>query len=397
MEERTTQSSLAEKMNQLYKEREEQYQRREKLFDERAAQLQSLSDSLEKKKNALDERANVLNGREAELNQVQDALTAKLNELEKKEADLKAWEQKTRADLEAEKQAQTNDLLEKKVAQENELMKRQQELQIEKLQAQNLSSELKAERESINAMRENFKLFPDQMLTSEKEEEYKKQIEELSRLLEQNAAMQTSWDHERENLTSRITQLTSDLELRDAALQSMQEKLDDNAADHSEDEDLKKRNGELQVKVIELSGKNKALQKQVDELEEELENLETEKPTVHAELSAEELENYLHELPEFENVSTSHNTDGVIVNAEYSDKKYHFRFDQIPCFDISVPRQETRELKKNIYAMNTKYPEYKFSYDDYAKAIVVTGWYRPDTSAESLVENAVEAARKFIE
>jgi chromosome segregation ATPase len=397
MEDRTTQSSLAEKMNQLYKEREEQYQRREKLFDERGAQLQSLSDSLEKKKNALDERANVLNGREAELNQVQDALTAKLNELEKKEADLKAWEQKTRADLEAEKQAQTNDLLEKKVAQENELMKRQQELQIEKLQAQNLSSELKAERESINAMRENFKLFPDQMLTSEKEEEYKKQIEELSRLLEQNAAMQTSWDHERENLTSRITQLTSDLELRDAALQSMQEKLDDNATDHSEDEDLKKRNGELQVKVIELSGKNKALQKQVDELEEELENLETEKPTVHAELSAEELENYLHELPEFENVSTSHNTDGVIVNAEYSDKKYHFRFDQIPCFDISVPRQETRELKKNIYAMNTKYPEYKFSYDDYAKAIVVTGWYRPDTSAESLVENAVEAARKFIE
>ena len=93
------------------------------------------------------------------------------------------------------------------------------------------------------------------------------------------------------------------------------------------------------------------------------------KATVHAELSAEELENYLHELPEFENVSTSHNTDGVIVNAEYSDKKYHFRFDQIPCFDISVPRQETRELKKNIYAMNTKYPEYKFPMYDYAKLL----------------------------
>lgn len=338
-----------------------------------------------------------MNGREAELNQVQDTLTAKLNELENKEVDLKAWEQKTRADLKAEEQAQLNELLEKKVAQENDLMKRQQELQIEKLQAQNLSSELKAERESINVMRENFKLFPDQMLTSEKEEEYKNQIEELNRLLEQNAAMQTSWDQERENLTGRITQLTSDLESRDAALQSMQEKLDEKAADHGEDEELKKRNGELQVKVIELNGKNKALQKQVVELEEEIENLETEKSTVHAELSAEELENYLHRLPEFENVSTSHNTDGIIVNAEYSDKKYHFRFDQIPCFDISVPRQETRELKKNIYTMNTQYPEYKFSYDDYAKAIVVTGWYRPDTSAEALVENAVEAARKFIE
>lgn len=121
-----------------------------------------------RKKNALDEKNNALNGREAELNQVQDALTAKLNELENKEVDLKAWEQKTRADLKAEEQAQLNELLEKKVAQENDLMKRQQELQIEKLQAQNLSSELKAERESINVMRENFKLFPDQMLTSEK-------------------------------------------------------------------------------------------------------------------------------------------------------------------------------------------------------------------------------------
>lgn len=51
MEDGTTQSSsLAEKMNQLYAEREEQYQRREKLFDKRSAQLQSLSDSLEKKK-----------------------------------------------------------------------------------------------------------------------------------------------------------------------------------------------------------------------------------------------------------------------------------------------------------------------------------------------------------
>lgn len=76
-------------------------------------------------------------------------------------------------------------------------------------------------------------------------------------MLEQNAAMQTSWDQERENLTGRITQLTSDLESRDAALQSMQEKLDEKAADHGEDEELKKRNGELQVKVIELNGKTK--------------------------------------------------------------------------------------------------------------------------------------------
>lgn len=55
-----------------------------------------------------------MNGREAELNQVQDALTAKLNELEKRKL-ISRHGSKTRADLEAEKQAQTNDLLEKRL------------------------------------------------------------------------------------------------------------------------------------------------------------------------------------------------------------------------------------------------------------------------------------------
>ena len=42
--------SMAEKMNQLYQEREEQYKKREKLFDDRSKQLQSLANALEKQK-----------------------------------------------------------------------------------------------------------------------------------------------------------------------------------------------------------------------------------------------------------------------------------------------------------------------------------------------------------
>ena len=38
--------SMAEKMNQLYQEREEQYKKREKLFDDRSKQLQSLANAL---------------------------------------------------------------------------------------------------------------------------------------------------------------------------------------------------------------------------------------------------------------------------------------------------------------------------------------------------------------
>ena len=37
--------SMAEKMNQLYQEREEQYKKREKLFDDLSKQLQSLANA----------------------------------------------------------------------------------------------------------------------------------------------------------------------------------------------------------------------------------------------------------------------------------------------------------------------------------------------------------------
>ena len=53
--------SMAEKMNQLYQEREEQYKKREKLFDDRSKQLQSLANALEKQKNSQEQKETVSN------------------------------------------------------------------------------------------------------------------------------------------------------------------------------------------------------------------------------------------------------------------------------------------------------------------------------------------------
>lgn len=100
-------------------------------------------------------------------------------------------------------------------------------------------------------------------------------------------------------------------------------------------------------------------------------------------------------LPEFENVTTRHNTDGIIVDAICGEKNYHFRFDSLPCYEISVPRRETKNLKEVIYQMNAEMPEYKASYDEYEKAAVLTGWYDRRISAEELVELAVDASRNF--
>ncbi len=93
---------------------------------------------MEKQKNSQEQKATDLDNREKELDQIQDALAAKVEDMEKQETALKNWEQETKESLAKAKQEQ-----------ENELIKKRQELQMEKLQAQNLSIELQAERDNL--------------------------------------------------------------------------------------------------------------------------------------------------------------------------------------------------------------------------------------------------------
>lgn len=374
--------SMAQKMNQLYQEREEQYKKREKLFDDRSKQLQSLANALEKQKNSQEQKATDLDNREKELDQIQDALAAKVEDMEKQETALKTWEQETKESLAKAKQEQ-----------ENELLKKQQELQMEKLQAQNLSIELQAERDNLKMMQENLKLYPDMSLPTDKETELQAKIETLQSRL-------SMAEKERDSKTEQMEKLQKDFDAKEAELANLQLKAEDSSTDPEVEEKLRKRNGELQGKVIELNKQVKSLQRDLDdqakdkkELQRQLEE-NSNQPESH-DLSAEELQNYLLTLPEFENVTTRHNTDGIIVDAVCGEKNYHFRFDSLPCYEISVPRRETKNLKEVIYQMNAEMPEYKASYDEYEKAAVLTGWYDRRISAEELVELAVDASRNF--
>ena len=374
--------SMAEKMNQLYQEREEQYKKREKLFDDRSKQLQSLANALEKQKNSQEQKATDLDNREKEMDQIQDALAAKVEDMEKQETALKNWEQETKESLAKAKQEQ-----------ENELIKKRQELQMEKLQAQNLSIELQAERDNLKMMQENLKLYPDMSLPTDKETELQAKIETLQSRL-------SMAEKERDSKTEQMEKLQKDFDAKEAELANLQLKAEDSSTDPEVEEKLRKRNGELQGKVIELNKQVKSLQRDLDDQAKDKEELQrqleenSKQPESH-DLSAEELQNYLLTLPEFENVTTRHNTDGIIVDAVCGEKNYHFRFDSLPCYEISVPRRETKNLKEVIYQMNAEMPEYKASYDEYEKAAVLTGWYDRRISAEELVELAVDASRNF--
>ncbi len=369
-------------MNQLYQEREEQYKKREKLFDDRSKQLQSLANALEKQKNSQEQKATDLDNREKELDQIQDALAAKVEDMEKQETALKTWEQETKESLAKAKQEQ-----------ENELLKKQQELQMEKLQAQNLSIELQAERDNLKMMQENLKLYPDMSLPTDKETELQAKIETLQSRL-------SMAEKERDSKTEQMEKLQKDFDAKEAELANLQLKAEDSSTDPEVEEKLRKRNGELQGKVIELNKQVKSLQRDLDDQAKDKEELQRQleensnQPESH-DLSAEELQNYLLTLPEFENVTTRHNTDGIIVDAVCGEKNYHFRFDSLPCYEISVPRRETKNLKEVIYQMNAEMPEYKASYDEYEKAAVLTGWYDRRISAEELVELTVDASRNF--
>ena len=284
-------------------------------------------------------------------------------------------------------------MLEQKISQENELLKKQQELQMEKLQAQNLSIELQAERDNLKMMQENLKLYPDMSLPTDKETELQAKIETLQSRL-------SMAEKERDSKTEQMEKLQKDFDAKEAELANLQLKAEDSGTDPEVEEKLRKRNGELQGKVIELNKQVKSLQRDMDDQAKDKEELqrqleENSNQLESHDLSAEELQNYLLTLPEFENVTTRHNTDGIIVDAVCGEKNYHFRFDSLSCYEISVPRRETKNLKEVIYQMNAEMPEYKASYDEYEKAAVLTGWYDRRISAEELVELAVDASRNF--
>lgn len=374
--------SMAEKMNQLYQEREEQYKKREKLFDDRSKQLQSLANALEKQKNSQEQKATDLDNREKELDQIQDALAAKVEDMEKQETALKNWEQETKESLAKAKQEQ-----------ENELIKKRQELQMEKLQAQNLSIELQAERDNLKMMQENLKLYPDMSLPTDKETELQAKIETLQSRL-------SMAEKERDSKTEQMEKLQKDFDAKEAELANLQLKAEDSSTDPEVEEKLRKRNGELQGKVIELNKQVKSLQRDLDDQAKDKEELQRQleensnQPESH-DLSAEELQNYLLTLPEFENVTTRHNTDGIIVDAVCGEKNYQKLSvgDKIPLSDADsfLIHQESGVLNYELhYLMNGTPQEYN-AFLDLSKVKVA------DTLMDGVTHSVPPALSDYLE
>ena len=108
-------------------------------------------------------------------------------------------------------------------------------------------------------------------------------------------------------------------------------------------------------------------------------------------LGAEQMEAYLKEQGDFDNVYILHAEDGDIVTSMRNRIHFRFAFKPLPFFDLCVQREENHKLKESIYALNARKP-YKFSYDEARGEAVLTGYFLPETSSSDLLHLALEAA-----
>ena len=113
-------------------------------------------------------------------------------------------------------------------------------------------------------------------------------------------------------------------------------------------------------------------------------------------LGAEQMEAYLKEQGDFDNVYILHAEDGDIVTSMRNRIHFRFAFKPLPFFDLCVQREENHKLKESIYALNAIKP-YKFSYDEARGEAVLTGYFLPETSSSDLLHLALEAANCIAE
>ena len=113
-------------------------------------------------------------------------------------------------------------------------------------------------------------------------------------------------------------------------------------------------------------------------------------------LGAEQMEAYLKEQGDFDNVYILHAEDGDIVTSMRNRIHFRFAFKPLPFFDLCVQREENHKLKESIYALNARKP-YKFSYDEARGEAVLTGYFLPETSSSDLLHLALEAANCIAE
>ena len=338
---------LLERMNRIYEEREREYQKFHEQIRSREEELERIGTTLAVQKEEQKKKEAHLQEFEQSLKAIQERLEQRTSQLKQEEEALEQLTAEQRDQLEKEyqnlKQSKANAEI-------------KQQIEINELRNQRLI--LEREKGEVLAMKQklSFGVSGEDDTKIQRLErqlaESAAQVERLQKMIDQN-------EQEHSGKESRSSQEEEQIE----NLRREKETLEETVAQ------LQKEKGEQLRKIIDLSN---IIKKQ--------------KP-----LGAEQMEAYLKEQEDFDNVYILHAEDGDIVTSMRNSIHFRFAFKSLPFFDLCVQREENHKLKESIYALNAKKP-YKFCYDEERGEAVLTGYFLPDISSSDLLNLALEAA-----
>lgn len=339
-----------EEVNQIYAEREEEFQKREHAYQEKREGLQRLlrevADgrvSLEEKQRDLDAREGRLQAFEKQLKEREGAIAAEEARLAKASEEVAAHEKELVLKNSLELEQARNERLKLKRLKEDYAFK------VNSLDA-GLQDALAGPAQGVDLEK--------YMLRSEHEEQAGIQAKEAERLKEEIKSLQEE----------RVVLLKHNLELREEVKQ----------ANTQEKENMAPaapfgRHGGAQA-GMEAGPAGGGITEE--------------------EITAEVLKNYLDKNGlGYEGVSVRHSDMGDQLHAERGGLKYRFLFGKPGSFDILAQRKESGALKKRLAQMNQEHPEIKFQYQD--GEVAATGYFPDGIKAYDLMARVNKVSECF--
>ena len=348
-------SELLQRMNQIYEDREKEYDQLNTQYQQREESLEKAMRSLEGQKQRQEAKEAQLNELDEKLKQIKESLTVQTEDLKRQEQDLAKREEEHKTKIAEEYQK----------LQEN-IAAAEAKKQIELNEMRNQRLALDRERGEVRAMKMALSFGVSETDTAQLEEELAKRKEQLEQTLAENQTLRQQLEQAGEPQDEEARKA------HQAAIEAMEEEV----------KKLRNEKGEQLKKILFLTSELKKTQ--------ESQSVQSEK--TDEVLVPERMENYLKTQGDFSNVYILHADDGDIVTSLRGDVHFRFVFKKVPFFDLCVAREETEQLKNTIYRLNMRY-NYKFCYDSDRSEAVLSCPFLPQTTCVELLQEAMEAAQ----
>ena len=391
----TEKSSFLENMNKMYEDREAIFEKREQEYQKQKKTLSVMLGQVQQEKDRLLQQAKEQESLQKELNEKQEMLQGWYDE-----------EVQTRKTLEANKKEYEEEkehfLVQSRMELElakNEKIKAQQVKEAFEHQLSVVELLLNQQGEDGTKVIEFFHSFMEGQSTKETDEmgsENERLKSENLQLQEQNAGLAKQLEHlqeEKEMLEEENEELadtTAHFEQERKKLLGLIAKLQ-RSGQKKEVQATKEPSKEVPGETInsvdweEPVWESVEVERDQDNMAEEMAAQMKEQEVVYEELTATVLQSYLQKNERrCEQMEIRHSEDCEQLHFTMNGLNYAFLFSSPAAFEVSAPRKNGRVLQKVLAKMNEKYPDVKFQYED--GSVYATGYFMNTIRPERLME-----------